>query len=300
MQCWTAAVRCADARVWSSPGQGYQRRDGWPARHGGAELAEAFFATSRRRRSMGGGMSAAEPRTRHDRAPLPGTRRNGSARRVGHRQEEGRSAVGALRHGRECRKTSPPVALMRRTAHPSDSRAHCVIPGPPILGDGSMAGRKHQFTAEPVAASCMHARRSASRTPRGLDRDEGGAAAAAYARRPGFFGFAAKRIALPSTICPEGPQGKKMRNRPLIAGRVQTERHTGRPASTISSRDDRGLRRPRLEDPKPRPIRRQVGRTLEIGGADAGRRQTGLVRAADNISRDRARPPAREDMQSRV
>jgi 23S rRNA pseudouridine955/2504/2580 synthase len=92
-------------------------------------------------------------------APLSKHAQHGFGERVGIDEEEGRRAVTRYAVVERAGKRAAWLALMPETGRTHQLRAHCVILGTPILGDGKYGGAEAQLARENLSRTLhLHAR----------------------------------------------------------------------------------------------------------------------------------------------
>ena len=123
------------------------------------ELAEAFRDKSAQKIYWAVVVGIPSPERGTIDAPLSKHAEHGFGERVGIDEEEGRHAVTRYALVERAGNRAAWLALMPETGRTHQLRAHCVILGTPILGDGKYGGAEAQLTRENLSRKLhLHAR----------------------------------------------------------------------------------------------------------------------------------------------
>ena len=174
------------------------------------ELAEAFRDKSAQKIYWAVVVGVPSPERGTIDAPLSKHAEHGFGERVGIDEEEGRHAVTRYALVERAGNRAAWLALMPETGRTHQLRAHCVILGTPILGDGKYGGPEAQLTRENLPRK-LHLHARAIRIPH-PKKDWITAEAPLPPHMQAtwkFFGFAAKPDHDPFADLPKGRGGKK-------------------------------------------------------------------------------------------
>jgi 23S rRNA pseudouridine955/2504/2580 synthase len=175
------------------------------------ELAEAFRDKSAQKIYWAVVVGVPSPERGTIDAPLSKHADHGFGERVGIDEEEGRNAVTRYALVERAGNRAAWLALMPETGRTHQLRAHCVILGTPILGDGKYGGPEAQLTRENLPRK-LHLHARAIRIPhpkKGWITAEAPLPPHMQATWK-FFGFAAKPDRDPFADMPQkGRVGKK-------------------------------------------------------------------------------------------
>jgi 23S rRNA pseudouridine955/2504/2580 synthase len=174
------------------------------------ELAEAFRDKSAQKIYWAVVVGVPNPERGTIDAPLSKHAEHGFGERVGIDEEEGRNAVTRYALIERAGNRAAWLALMPETGRTHQLRAHCVILGTPILGDGKYGGHEAQMTSENLPRK-LHLHARAIRIPH---PNKGWVTAEAplpphMQATWKFFGFAAKPDHDPFADLPKSRTGKK-------------------------------------------------------------------------------------------